>query len=319
MLYLDYSRQDGEWIPNPYGGRENIEAIGFLRRFNETVYGEYPDVQTIAEESTAWPMVSRPVHLGGLGFGLKWNMGWMHDTLDYVSREPVHRKYHHNQLTFSMLYAFNENFILPLSHDEVVHGKGSLLNKIPGDDWQKFATLRLLYGYLYCHPGKKLLFMGGEIGQWNEWNHDTSLDWHLLEYDTHKGLRLWLGDLNALYRSQPALYERDFSIEGFQWIECNDIDQSLFYFMRKGADQRNVVVAVCNFTPVPRHYMRVGVPCPGFWRETLNSDAPSYGGCGLGNYGGCESEWVWAHGMPQSICITIPPLAIVIFSRTVES
>jgi len=313
MLYLDYSRKPGEWIPNEYGGRENLEAIAFLRRLNEEIYRLYPDVQTIAEESTAWPMVSRPTYLGGLGFGMKWDMGWMHDTLRYLHDDPIYRKYHHTLLTFRMLYAFTENFVLPLSHDEVVHGKGSLLSKMPGDDWQKFANLRLLYGYQYTQPGKKLLFMGAEIGQWAEWNHDTSLDWHLLQYAPHQGIHRWLEDLNWLVRTEPALYEQDFSPPGFEWIDPNDADNSVLSYLRRGRAEGSELLIVCNFTPVPRQNYRVGVPRLGFWREVLNSDASIYGGSGWGNFGGVEATPVPWHGRPYSVNLTLPPLAIVIF------
>jgi 1,4-alpha-glucan branching enzyme len=313
MLYLDYSRQDGEWIPNKYGGNENLEALDFLRRFNEEVYKAHPDVQTIAEESTAWPGVSRPTYLGGLGFGMKWDMGWMHDTLVFMSKEPIHRKYHHNQLTFRMLYAFTENFALPLSHDEVVHGKGSLLSKMPGDDWQRFANLRLLFAYMWGQSGKKLLFMGGEFGQWNEWNHDESLEWHLLDFAPHQGLQRWVGDLNRLYRSERALYELDCDPLGFEWIDCSDWEESVVSFIRWSKSASFAVVAVFNFTPVPRHKYRVGVPRGGFWKELLNSDASDYGGSGQGNFGGVEAQEETHHGRPYSIEITLPPLAAVFF------
>ena len=311
MLYLDYSREEGEWIPNPYGGRENIDAIGFLRRLNEEVYRSHPDVQTIAEESTAWSMVSRPTYLGGLGFGLKWDMGWMHDTLEYMVKDPIHRRYHHNGLTFRMIYAFHENFVLPLSHDEVVHGKGSLLSKMPGDDWQKFANLRLLFGYMYGQPGKKLLFMGGEIGQWREWLHDSSVDWHLLQYAPHAGMQKWVGDLNFLYRAEPALHELDCDPAGFEWVDANDGDASALTFLRKARSTGDVFLVACNFTPVPRHNYRVGVPREGFWKEMLNSDAPYYGGSGQGNFGGVEAAPVGMHGRPRSLTLTLPPLATV--------
>ncbi len=315
MLYLDYSRNKGEWVPNIHGGRENLEAISFLKRFNEIVYGIFPDTQTIAEESTAWPMVSRPVHLGGLGFGLKWNMGWMHDTLEYFSKDPVHRKYQQDQLTFNLWYAFFENFLLPLSHDEVVHMKGSLLGKMPGDDWQKFANLRLLLGYQFTHPGKKLLFMGGEFGQWGEWDHDQSLEWHLLQYLPHQGLQRWVRDLNAFYRSQPALYEKDFTPEGFEWIDFKDADNSVISYLRKGVNPDDPVLVVCNFTPVPRQGYRIGVPREGFWREMLNSDAGEYGGSGWGNFGGIPADPIPSHGRLHSLSVSIPPLSIMIFKR----
>jgi len=309
MLYLDYSRRDGDWIPNQYGGRENIEAISFLRRFNEEVYKNYPDVQTIAEESTAWPMVSRPTYLGGLGFGMKWDMGWMHDMLEYISNDPVHRKFHHNKLTFRMLYAFTENFVLSLSHDEVVHGKGSLLGRMPGDDWQKFANLRLLLSYMYSQPGKKLLFMGGEFGQWSEWNHDASLEWHLLQYAPHIGIQRLVHDLITLYRSEPALYEFDFDVAGFEWVDCNDSDNSVVSFIRKGHSTTDVILTVCNFTPVVRHNYRVGVPRGGFWREIFNSDASHYYGSGQGNMGGTMADSLPFHGRSYSLNLTLPPLA----------
>lgn len=313
MLYLDYSRKQGEWIPNPYGGNENLEAIDFLRRFNEAVYAHFPDVQTIAEESTAFTKVSRPVYAGGLGFGLKWDMGWMHDTLSYFSHNPIHRKHHHNQVTFRMLYAFQENFVLPLSHDEVVHGKGSLINKMPGDVWQKFANLRSLYGYMFAQAAKKLLFMGGEFGQWAEWNHDKSLDWHLLEQPMHQGLQRWVADLNHLYRSEPALHELDCDPTGFEWIDCNDVENSVFTLIRKSRTEGDVILVACNFTPLPRPSYRVGVPQAGFWQERLNSDAAEYGGSGIGNLGGVNADEIPCHGHPYSIEITLPPLAVGFF------
>jgi 1,4-alpha-glucan branching enzyme len=313
MLYLDYARREGEWIPNEYGGKENLAAITFLRKLNETVYGHYPDTQVIAEESTAWPMVSRPVHVGGLGFGMKWNMGWMHDTLAYMAEDPVYRKYHHHQLTFSILYAFTENFVLPLSHDEVVYGKGSLIRKMPGDDWQKFANLRALFGYMYLHPGKKLLFMGGEFGQWNEWNHEAGLDWGLVDEPLHAGLKRWVRDLNTFYRGEPSLSKLDFSDRGFEWIDCNDSEESVISFLRKDASGDAMSLAVVNFTPVPRQNYQVGVPRPGHWAEALNSDAPLYGGSGLGNWGGVDSAPVGAHGRFHSLSLTLPPLAVVVF------
>jgi 1,4-alpha-glucan branching enzyme len=317
ILYLDYSRKEGEWVPNFYGGRENLEAIHFLRRMNQDVYKVHPDVQTIAEESTAWPMVSRPTYIGGLGFGLKWDMGWMHDTLRYITREPVHRKYHHGELTFRLIYAFNENFVLPLSHDEVVHGKASLLSKMPGDDWQKFATLRLLYGYMYAQPGKKLLFMGGEIGQWHEWNHDTSLDWHLLQYDSHRGLQRWVEDLNRLYASEPALHELDYNPSGFAWVDCNSSDDSVLSFLRSGHTTGTILLAVCNFTPVVRYEYHLGVPRGGRWQEVLNGDAHEYGGSGVGNEGGVEATDLPSHGRPYSLFLTLPPLALVLLRSQV--
>jgi len=318
MLYLDYSRKEGEWIPNRYGGRENLEAISFLRRFNEEVYKNYPDVQTIAEESTDWPMVSRPTYVGGLGFGMKWDMGWMHDTLEYITKDSIFRKYHHNELTFRLIYAFHENFILPLSHDEVVHGKGSLLGKMPGDDWQKFANLRLLYGYMYAQPGKKLLFMGGEFGQWWEWYHEKSLDWHLLDYPPHRGLQRWVEDLNRLYRHEPALYEIDFDPAGFEWIDCNDSQQSVVSLIRKGRIADDLIIAVCNFTPVPRLNYRIGAPRGGYWREILNSDANEYGGSGHGNLGGVEASPIPSHGRLYSLNLTVPPLGVAFFKSEGE-
>jgi 1,4-alpha-glucan branching enzyme len=318
MLYLDYSRKNGKWIPNKYGGKENLEAIDFLRRFNEEVYKQHPDVQTFAEESTAWPMVSRPTYVGGLGFGAKWDMGWMHDTLVYITRDPIYRRYHHNQLTFRMLYAFTENFVLPLSHDEVVHGKGALLSKMPGDTWQKFANLRLLLGYMYGQPGKKLLFMGGEFGQWREWNHDESLEWHLLDYAPHAGLQRWVENLNHLYRSEPSLYELDFSSAGFEWVDCNDSDQNVISFLRKGRAGDDFVLVACNFTPVTRFNYKVGVPRGGFWKELLNGDAREYGGSGHGNLGGVEAVPVSFHGRPYSLDMTLPPLSTVFFKSEAD-
>jgi 1,4-alpha-glucan branching enzyme len=313
MLYLDYARKEGEWVPNQYGGKENLDAINFMKRLNEQVHAEAPGATVIAEESTSWSMVSRPTYLGGLGFGFKWNMGWMHDMLDYMSHDPVHRSYHHNRITFSMLYAFTENFVLPFSHDEVVHGKGSMIGKMPGDEWQKFANLRLLYGYMFGHPGKKLLFMGNEFGQWNEWNHDASLNWHLLDYPNHSGLQRWVRDLNTFYRSESALYELDSSHEGFEWIDCNDSQRSVVSFVRWGKNRSHCVAVICNFTPIPRNNYRVGVPCSGVWHEVLNSDAPLYGGGGQGNLGEIESSPLPMHGRPHSLNITWPPLAAVVF------
>jgi 1,4-alpha-glucan branching enzyme len=309
MLYLDYARKDGEWVPNKYGGRENIDAIDFLRRLNAAVYEHFPDTQTIAEESTDWPMVSRPTYVGGLGFGLKWDMGWMHDTLQYMCKEPVHRRYHQDKLTFRMLYAFHENFVLPLSHDEVVYGKGSLLGKMSGDDWQKFANLRALYGYMYAQPAKKLLFMGGEFGQWREWSHDGSLDWDLVDYPLHSGVQQWIRDLNRLYRSEPALHELDCEPAGFEWIDCGDAESSVVSLIRKGKSTANLVLMVCNFTPVPRQEYRIGAPHGGFWREALNSDATEYGGSGMGNRGGVDADPWPQHGRPFSLALTLPPLS----------
>ena len=309
MLYLDYARRSGEWIPNRFGGRENLEAVSFLKALNEAVYRDYPGVQTIAEESTAWPMVSRPAYLGGLGFGLKWNMGWMHDTLKYFSQDPILRKYHHGELTFSIWYAFSENFVLPLSHDEAVHGKGALIGKMPGDEWQQFANLRLLYGYMWGHPGKKLLFMGGEFGQKREWQHDESLEWHVLQYPLHAGVKDWVRDLNAFYRAQPALFELDFSPAGFEWIDSNDADNSVISFLRKGRRHEDVLLVVCNFTPVVRENYRIGVPRGGFWRECLNSDAACYGGSGQGNLGGVDAAPLPSHGRQHSLTLRLPPLS----------
>lgn len=313
MLYLDYSREPGEWIPNKYGGRENLDAISFLRRFNEEIYEEHPDVQTVAEESTAWPSVSRPTYVGGLGFGMKWDMGWMNDTLRYMSLNPVYRRFHHGDLTFRMIYAFNENFVLPLSHDEVVHGKGSLIGKMPGDDWQKFANLRLLFGYMYGQPGKKLLFMGGEIAQWHEWDHETSIDWHLLEYPPHSGVQQWVRDLNNYYRSTPPLWECDFEHTGFEWIDSHDAENSTISFVRKGNRTGKMVLVICNFTPVPRLRHRVGVPRGGYWREVLNSDASAYGGSGMGNMGGVHADQTHAQARWNSVVVTLPPLSAVFF------
>jgi 1,4-alpha-glucan branching enzyme len=312
MLYLDYSRKEGEWVPNQYGGRENLEAVDFIRLFNQEAYKSFPDVQTIAEESTAWPMATKPPYVGGLGFGYKWDMGWMHDTLKYISLDPVHRKYHHNELTFRSLYAFSENFIMPVSHDEVVHGKGSLLAKMPGDDWQKFANLRLLLGYMYAQPGKKLLFMGSEIGQWREWDHNSSLDWNLLEHDRHQGLLRWVEDINRLYSNEQALH-LDTDPAGFEWIDGSDSDNSVISFVRKGNDPREVMVIVCNFTPVPRKNYLVGVPCGGYWKEVLNSDAKEYWGSGMGNAGGVQASPVPIHGRDCSLNLILPPLAISFF------
>jgi len=313
MLYLDYARKPGEWIPNKYGGRENLEAIEFLRRMNAAIYEHHPDVTTIAEESTSWPMVSRPNYVGGLGFGFKWDMGWMHDTLAYMRQDPIYRRYHHDKLTFRMLYAFHENFVLPLSHDEVVYGKGSLIGKMPGDDWQKFANLRALYGYMYAQPSKKLLFMGGEFGQWREWAHDASLQWELLGLPLHAGLQKWVRQLNHLYKDEPALHEADCDPAGFEWIDCNDADSSTLSLLRKGIRTSSLVLVVCNFTPVPRHNYRVGAPCGGYWRELLNSDAAEYGGSGMGNLGGVEAAPIPLHGRSHSLTITLPPLSATFF------
>jgi 1,4-alpha-glucan branching enzyme len=313
MLYLDYARKHGEWIPNQYGGRENIAAIDFLRRFNAEVYKRFPDTQTIAEESTDWPMVSRPDYVGGLGFGLKWDMGWMHDTLEYMRKDSVHRRFHHDKLTFRMIYAYHENFVLPLSHDEVVYGNGSLLEKMSGDDWQKFANLRALYGYMYAQPAKKLQFMGDEFGQRSEWTHDRSLDWNLLQYPSHSGIQKWLGDLNRFYRGEPALHELDCDPAGFEWIDCGDADSSIVSLLRKGKSTSTLVLAVCNFTPVPRDNYGIGAPRGGFWREVLNSDGREYGGSGVGNSGGLVAASNPLHGRPYSLSLTLPPLAVVFF------
>jgi 1,4-alpha-glucan branching enzyme len=313
MLYLDYSRKQGEWIPNKFGGRENLDAIDFLRRFNQEVYKEHPDIQTTAEESTSWPMVSRPVYLGGLGFGMKWDMGWMHDTLEYFRNDPIHRKYHHNKLTFRMLYSFHENFVLPLSHDEVVHGKGSLIGKMPGDEWQRFANLRLLLAYMYAQPGKKLLFMGCEFGQVREWAHDSSLEWDVIQYPVHRGVQAWMEQLNQVYRSEPALHVLDNKVDGFEWVDCNDNATSTISLLRKSESPRDTVLVACNFTPVPRTGYLVGVPHGGYWREMLNSDAREYGGSGMGNLGGVQAEEISTHGRPFSLKLTLPPLAALFF------
>jgi 1,4-alpha-glucan branching enzyme len=312
-LYLDYSRKPGEWVPNQFGGRENLGAVAFFRRMNEIVHGNFPGVIVAAEESTSWPMVSRPTYLGGLGFGFKWNMGWMHDVLDYMSLDPVHRKYHHNRLTFGLLYAWTENFVLPLSHDEVVHGKGSLLARMPGDEGQQFANLRALFAYMWTHPGKKLLFMGAEIGQRREWHHDRSIDWHLLdEGPSHRGLQRLVRDLNHVYRRERALHELDADPAGFAWIDCTDSEQSVVSFVRRGRAAGDFVLVACNFTPVPRHAYRVGVPRLGYYRELLNSDAAEYGGSNLGNAGGTWAEATPWQGQPCSLGLTLPPLAVLI-------
>jgi len=313
MLYLDYGRREGQWIPNRFGGKENLDAIHFLRALNEHVYGAYPDTMMIAEESTSWPQVSRPIYLGGLGFGLKWNMGWMHDVLNYMSQDPVFRTYHQNEITFSLVYAFAENFVLPFSHDEVVYGKGSMIRKMPGDDWQKFANLRLLYGFMFGHPGKKLLFMGDEFGQWSEWNHDASLEWNLLEHPSHAGVKRWVRDLNTLYRGQSLLHTMDFNSAGFEWVDCKDFQRSVISFLRRGQNPGGQLLFVCNFTPVVRQNYRVGVPLEGYWKEILNSDAPLYGGSGQGNFGGLSTVPLPIHGRPFSLNMTLPPLGIVVF------
>ncbi len=313
MLYLDYGRKEGQWIPNEYGGKENIEAIHFLRTLNEEVYAAFPDVLMIAEESTSWPQVSRPTYIGGLGFGLKWNMGWMHDVLDYMSQDPVFRSYRHSQITFGLLYAFTENFVLPFSHDEVVYGKGSMIAKMPGDVWQKFANLRLLYGFMFGHPGKKHLFMGDEFAQWSEWNHDAQLDWQLLDNPMHAGMRRWVRDLNTLYRGEPGLYELDFEAAGFEWVDCTDSQRSIVSFIRHGRNPEDQLLFVCNFTPVVRSNYRVGVPLDVPWKEILNSDAALYGGSGQGNFGGLEAAPLPIHGRPFSLNMTLPPLGVVVF------
>jgi 1,4-alpha-glucan branching enzyme len=312
MIYLDYSRKEGEWLPNQFGGRENLEAIDFLKELNIQAHLQYPGVLTVAEESTAWTGVSRPTYLGGLGFSLKWNMGWMNDTVRYMRHEPIHRKYHHDELTFSLIYAFTENFVLPLSHDEVVHGKGSLLDQVPGDLWQKFANLRLLYGYMWAHPGKKLLFMGGEFGQWNEWNYDSSLQWHLLQWESHQGLQKFVTDMNHLYRREPALHQVDFDWHGFEWIDCHNYEDSVLAFIRKAKDPTDNLVIASNFTPVPRMAHRLGVPERAWYEEILNSDSTYYGGSNLGNGPGVMADDHPSHGRPCSIQLTLPPLATVI-------
>ncbi len=315
MLYLDYGRKAGEWIPNEFGGHENLGAVSFLKELNVLVHREYPGAITIAEESTSWPGVSRPTYTGGLGFTFKWNMGWMHDMLEYFSHDPVHRRFHQNQLTFGLLYAFTENFVLALSHDEVVHGKHALLDKMPGDLWQRFANLRLLYASMYAHPGKKMLFMGGEFGQWREWNHDASLDWHLCDFEPHRGLQRLIRDLNGLHRTEPALHEADFDWNGFQWIDFNDTDNSVIAFLRKTAGSSETVVCVCNFTPVPRYGYRIGVPTSGWYRELLNTDAFYYGGSNVGNSGGIQSIGSPCHGFPHSLTLTLPPLGMLLLKR----
>jgi 1,4-alpha-glucan branching enzyme len=313
MLYLDYSRKEGEWEPNCFGGRENLEAIDFLKKFNEEVHLQYPGVLTIAEESTAWTGVSRPTYLGGLGFSLKWNMGWMNDTREYMHKDPIHRKFHHDELTFSLIYAFTENFCLPLSHDEVVHGKGSLLDQMPGDLWQRFANLRLMYGYMWTHPGKKLLFMGGEFGQWYEWNHNESLQWHLLQWQSHQGVQRYMADLNALYRREPALHQVDFDWFGFEWIDCHNWQDSIVAYIRKAKDPQDYVIVCCNFTPVPRIGYKIGVPEACFYQEISNSDSTFYGGSDMGNGGGIQAMPHESHGRPASMEVTLPPLSTVVF------
>lgn len=315
MLYLDYSREPGEWIPNKFGGNENLEAIAFLRRMNEVVYAEHPGAITIAEESTAWPMVSRPVYIGGLGFGYKWNMGWMHDTLRFISKEPIHRRYHHDDLTFGLLYAFHENFVLPLSHDEVVHGKGSIFGRMTGDQWQRFANLRAYYAFMWTHPGKKLLFMGSEFAQEREWDNEGSLDWHLMDDPMHQGIHRLMRDLNRLYRVEPSLHELDVDPHGFAWIDCNDRDNSVLTYLRKAKDQDDITIMACNFTPVVREGYRIGVPHGGFYHELLNTDSEWYGGGNVHNEGGRHAEELPWHGHPYSLNVTLPPLAAVVFKR----
>ncbi|RZI75600.1 MAG: 1,4-alpha-glucan branching protein GlgB [Variovorax sp.] len=319
MLYLDYARKDGEWIPNRNGGRENLEAIDFLRDLNRAVYREHPDTVSVAEESTAWPMVSRPTDMGGLGFGMKWNMGWMHDTLSYFARDPIHRRYHHGQLTFSLVYAFNENFVLPLSHDEVVHGKGSLINKMPGDTWQQFANLRTLIGFMWAHPGKKLLFMGGEFGQRREWTHDGELEWWVADQPEHAGLQGFVRELNRVYKSEPALYQLDFSPHGFEWINADDADASVLVFLRKAADGSAPVLVACNLTPLPRTNYVVGVPAGGVWQELLNSDAIEYGGAGWGNMGSVTASTTPANGRACSLSLTLPPMSILLLKPSTHA
>ncbi len=318
MLYLDYSRKPGEWVPNRYGGRENLEAMEFLRQLNEAVYAEQPGTLTVAEESTAWPLVSRPTYMGGLGFSMKWNMGWMHDMLDYMSLDPIYRRYHHNNITFSLMYAYNENFVLPLSHDEVVYGKRSLLARMPGDIWQRFANLRVLYGYMWGHPGKKLLFMGGEFGQWQEWNYNQSLDWHLLNPPNdarHARLQDFIRDLNLLYQQEPALSKLDYNLSGFSWIDVHDSDNSVVSFMRKDGEEEHTLVFVCNFTPIPRFGYRLGVPHAGEYYEVINSDATRYGGSGLENTQAMPSASIYWQSCPYSLLLTLPPLGVVILKR----
>lgn len=312
MLYLDYSRKAGQWVPNVYGGRENLDAIHLLREFNEQAHAQYPGVLTVAEESTAWPGVSRPTSCGGLGFSLKWNMGWMNDTLRYMRHEPVHRSYHHNELTFSLIYAFTENFSLPLSHDEVVHGKGSLISQMSGDLWQKFANLRLLYSYMWTHPGKKLLFMGSELAQWHEWNYDGEIQWDLLQWDTHRGIKQLLADLNHLIQREPALHQVDFRSEGFEWLDCMNAGDSVISYVRKAEDPKDYVVVACNFTPIVRNHYQLGVPHAGFYSEIFNSDSSFYAGSNVGNYPGCNATWDGHHGRPASLHVNLPPLAAVV-------
>lgn len=312
MLYRDYSRKDGEWVPNRYGGRENLEAIDFLRQFNTTLYGAFPDIITFAEESTAWPGVTRPAHLGGLGFGYKWDMGWMHDTLRYLGHEPIHRKYHHNEISFRAVYQFSENYVMPLSHDEVVHGKGSLLDRMPGDDWQRLANLRLLYGLQWTQPGKKLLFMGCELAQVPEWDHDASVEWHLEDVPSHAGIAALVGTLNDLYKREPALHELDCDSRGFEWVDCTDAESTVIAFLRRGKHEDDVALVVANFTPVVRSAYRVGVSIGGAWTEVLNTDATCFGGSGVGNMGGVQANEQSFHGRPFSLCLTLPPLSVLV-------
>ncbi len=314
MLYLDYSREEGEWIPNEHGGNENLDAISFLRELNENIYAEFPDTVSIAEESTSWSMVSGPTYLGGLGFGQKWMMGWMHDTLEYFKKDPIHRKYHQNDITFSLLYAFSENFMLPLSHDEVVYGKGSLLGRMPGDDWQKFANLRLLYGLMYAHPGTKLMFMGGEFGQYEEWDHESSLDWHLLDNALNAGMKSWVNTLNRLYKEEKALYELQFDSSGFEWIDNTDFENSIMVFLRKGKNYKKDLIAVCNFTPTPHSKYRIGVPHEGIWSEIANSDSEIFGGSNSKDPGGLSTNKEGSHGRPYSIDLYIPPLGFLLLA-----
>ncbi len=318
MLYLDYSREDGQWLPNQYGGRENLEAISFLRKMNEVVHGVFPGVLTMAEESTSWPMVSRPTYTGGLGFSLKWNMGWMHDTLGYMGKDPIHRKYHQNDMTFGLLYAFNENFILPLSHDEVVHGKGTLLTRMSGDEWQRFANLRAYYGFMWGHPGKKLLFMGGEFGQWQEWDFDSSLEWAALDAPNHQGVQRTVRDLNQLYQNEPALHENDFEQSGFEWIDASDTENNVLSFIRKAKSSDEFIIIVSNFTPVAWDAYRIGVPKPGHYREVFNSDSVNYWGSNVGNDGGKVTDTISMHGHQQSLSLILPPLATIMLKLEIS-
>ncbi|MBF0217601.1 MAG: 1,4-alpha-glucan branching protein GlgB [Candidatus Omnitrophica bacterium] len=319
MLYLDYSRQDGSWVANAYGGKENIEAIELIKTLNSYLYKTFPGIEVMAEESTAWPMCTKPVYVGGLGFGYKWNMGWAHDILEYMSKDPMFRKFHQGNLIFSLCYAFSENFINTLSHDEVVYGKRSFFNKMPGDDWQRFANLRVLLGYMFAHPGKKLMFMGAEFGVWSEWDHENSLSWDLIDNPGNKGLKKWVSDLNFHYRGNPALFESDATHDGFRWVDANDQDNSVLSFLRRTKDGSAETLIVCNFTPLPRHGYRIGVPESVCWNEELNSDAVEYGGSGVGNYGRANTESISCHGRPVSICVTLPPLSVTYFSKCSEA